>query len=188
MYGLVNRAVEGLIRQEFGDEAWGKISSKAGVGALEFVSMQTYDDKVTYDLVGAASEVLGAPAADLMRAFGQYWIRYTADAGYGDLLKGVGGSFGEFLAGLDAMHGRVAMTFPDLKPPSFECEELSPARYRLHYYSDRPGLEPMVVGLVEGLAERFSQAAKVEWSAEGEGHTVFEIEIAPVEGDAADAR
>ena len=56
MYGLVNKAIEGLVRQQFGDDAWARIKERAGWTGAQFVSMDTYDDELTYKLVGAASE------------------------------------------------------------------------------------------------------------------------------------
>ena len=63
MYGLINRAVRGLVTEQFGEEAWTKIRTRAGVEDDDFVSMSSYDDSVTYDLVAAATEELLAPLA-----------------------------------------------------------------------------------------------------------------------------
>jgi len=45
MYGLVNQAVEALIRARFGDERWDAIKSRAKVGEPAFVSMRAYPDE-----------------------------------------------------------------------------------------------------------------------------------------------
>ena len=60
MYGLVNKAVEELVVSNFGEDKWELIKSKAGVDVDVFISNESYPDSMTYDLVGAASEVLGA--------------------------------------------------------------------------------------------------------------------------------
>ena len=87
MYGLVNKAVEELVCSRFGEEAWETIKRKAGVEIDAFVSMDSYPDDVTYKLVAAASEVLAMPSDDILKAFGEYWVLYTAREGYGELLK-----------------------------------------------------------------------------------------------------
>ena len=65
MYGLINKAVEGLVRSRFGDAAWDRIRARAGLPDEPFVGMEQYPDKTTYDLVGAASAELGAPAESM---------------------------------------------------------------------------------------------------------------------------
>ena len=55
MYGMVNKAVRGFVLKNFNAETWAQIHTTAGVSE-DFVSMQSYDDDVTYNLVGAAVE------------------------------------------------------------------------------------------------------------------------------------
>lgn len=171
MYGLVNRAVEGLVRKEFGDDTWERVRREAGVDIEVFGRMERYDDAVTYDLVAAASELLDTPASELLRGFGHYWVNYVGEEGYGPLMEAAGDSFESFLNELDNLHARVAMSYPDLQPPSFRCTRVGEALH-LHYHSDRRGLEPMVVGLLEALAERFGETVSIEVT-EQEDHPVF---------------
>lgn len=173
MYGLVNRAVEGLLRREHGDAVWETVRRRAGVSDAGFQRMKTYDDAVTVSLVAAASEELDISAADLLRAFGQYWVTYVADEGYGPMLTMAGSTLEEFLDQLDAMHARVGLTYRELRPPSFKIERQD-GRLLVHYHSNREGLGPMVVGLLEGLIARFGEAAEVR-VLEIYGEEVFEI-------------
>ena len=49
----------------------------------------------------------------------------------------------------------------------------------LHYFSDRPGLQDFVVGLVQGLGKRFGTPATctyVRGKSEGEDHDIFKVE------------
>ena len=178
MYGLINKAIHGLVVEQFGDEAWNRIRERAGIAEEEFVSMESYDDKVTYDLVGAASEELGVDAGTILEGFGGYWVKYTGVEGYGHLLDSAGSNLTEFLSNLDQMHARVKLAFPNLKPPRFEVTEASESGLVLHYYSHRPGLGPLVVGLIKGLAERFGDEVEVEPFRDGEGdgeHDAFRV-------------
>ena len=177
MYGLINRAICALVTREFGEDAWTKISEAAGYGGVEFAGMDTYPDEVTYALVGAASETLDIPADQLLYTFGTFWTSYASEAGYLELLDMTGDSFEEFVSQLDDLHARIALIFPDLQPPSFEFEELSTGHGLLHYYTERPGLAPMVRGLLESLADRFSITVDIQLrdDQEGGGHDVFEL-------------
>lgn len=178
MYGLVNKAVQDLVCSQFGEETWEAIKRRAGVDADVFVSMESYPDEVTYNLVGAASEVLGSPPADVLKAFGEYWVLYTAREGYGDVLKMAGSTFPAFVQNLDSLHARVGTSFPELRPPSFRCTEVESGSMRLHYYSSRDGLSPMVVGLLHGLGKMFNTELDVVHAVrrgEGADHDEFTI-------------
>ena len=91
MYGLVNKGLKGFILQEYGELAWDKVCSRTGLVQKVFVTMEAYDDALTYDLVGAAVEELGVSPQSLLERFGEYWILYTAEEGYGELLEAGGG-------------------------------------------------------------------------------------------------
>lgn len=160
MYGLVNRAIEGLVRQDHGEVTWNRIKERAGVEVGFFGRMVAYDDAITYGLVGAASEELGVAVPDLLVAFGRYWVRYVAEEGYGAMFTLGGQDLRTFLQGLDAMHSRVATGHPGMRPPSFLVED-DGEDVILHYASEREGLGPMVVGLVQGLADRFGETVTV---------------------------
>lgn len=155
MYGLINSAMQSMIRQKFGDEQWQRVFEASGVPEDSFLTMRSYDDTITYDLTYAASDVLGAPVATCLEMFGEYWIQETASKSYGALMDACGNGMIEFLVNLNALHDRITSTFLNYRPPEFRVENLENDRYRVHYVSEREGLEPFVVGLLKGLAERF---------------------------------
>jgi Haem-NO-binding len=186
MYGMVNKAVEDLVVKNFGAEKWVAIKEKAGADVDVFLSNEGYPDKLTYDLVGAASEVLGIPARDILIAFGEHWILHTARDGYGSMMEANGRSLPEFLQNLPSFHTRVAMIFPDLQPPRFSCSDVTENSLMLHYHSHRPGLSDFVVGLLQGLGKMFNTPAVVEITErkdDGADHDVFLVRWSA--GDAA---
>ncbi len=176
MYGLVNKAVRDLVCSSYGEDTWADIVKLAGLDIDSFVSMESYDDAVTYKLVGAASERLEITPAQVLEAFGEYWTKFTVSEGYGDLITKSGSSVEEFLGNLDNMHARVELSFPALRPPSFRLERTDDG-LMLHYMSDREGLAPMVIGLLRGLGTHFNEeveVAQVKVRAE-HGHDVFHL-------------
>lgn len=180
MYGLVNRALEELIRKAHGDDAWEKIKERADVDIEVFVRMNAYPDDITYRLISAASELLNQPADSLLRAFGEHWTLYTGREGYGSLLDDAGSTLQETLSNLDDLHARVGLMYPDLKPPSFRCSDVTRDGLVLHYYSSRRGFAPMVVGLVEGLGKRFGHKLEITQLTQrdsGDDHDSFAIRI-----------
>lgn len=178
MYGLVNSAIMELLVANHGEEAWQLVKAKAGVDDEIFISTESYPDEMTYLLVGAAAEVLGRPAEEILKQFGRWWVLHTARDSYGHLLKYGGRTLGEFLQNLPNFHTRVVMIFPKLQPPMFECTDVQQAEMRLHYRSHRHGLSAFVIGLLEGLGEMFAVVVTVtheERLDEGADHDVFHV-------------
>jgi hypothetical protein len=182
MYGLVNQGVQDLVVQLGGDDAWAKIKQRAGVEVEAFVGMEVYPDDITERLVLAASATFGLSPAEVLRTFGKHWILYTGRKGYGAVFETMGRTLPEFLGNLDAMHARLSLSMPRLEPPSFACEQLETGGLRLEYWTHRVGLTPMVVGLVEGLAEMFHIVVHVTQTVskdDGADHDEFLIETLP---------
>ena len=178
MYGLVNRAVEDLVVTNFGEEKWEAIKAKAGIDVDAFISNQGYPDEITYKLVGAAVEVLGIPADQILIAFGEHWVLKTAAENYGPMMKSGGKTLKEFLVNLPNFHTRVAMIYPNLQPPRFACSEVTDTSMKLHYHTHRPGLTSFVVGLVQGLGKLYNTAMTctvAERKDEGADHDVFDV-------------
>lgn len=161
MYGLVNKAIEEMVCDQYGLEVWERIKQQAEIDIDVFLSMDAYPDDVTHRLVQAASQVLELSAADIMQSFGEYWVLYTAQEGYGELLNMAGDTLPEFLQNLDQLHARVGLSFPELKPPSFQCSQETKTSLCLRYHSSRRGLAPMVQGLIQGLGKRFQQTVQI---------------------------
>lgn len=182
MYGLVNKAIQDMVCSHFGEDTWDKIKEKAELDVEAFISMEGYPDDVTHRLVKAASEVLGLSPRAIMEAFGAFWVQYTATEGYGEMMDMAGDNLPEFLENLDELHARVGVLFPKLQPPSFECSEMEEESLNLHYYSEREGLAPMVVGLVQGLGKRFDTEVEVTQTQsreEGDDHDEFSVKYKP---------
>jgi hypothetical protein len=182
MFGLVNKGLEDMVCGQYGEEIWEEIKLKAEVEIEAFISLDAYPDDITYRLVDAASVVMKIPATDILEAFGRYWILFTATEGYGSLMEMAGDNLPEFLQNLDNLHARVGLSFPNLQPPSFLCSDLEAESLKLHYYSERPGLTPMVVGMLKGLGEKFGTEVDVQLThtkAQGNDHEEVSISHKP---------
>ncbi|AQA18370.1 guanylyl cyclase [Halioglobus japonicus] len=181
MYGLINKALQSMILQQFGEQEWSKVLEHSGMPEDSFLTMRHYDDEVTYKLVGAASEVLGAPIAKCLEMFGEYWVLETASKSYGTLMDASGDTMVEFLSNMNSLHDRITGTFLDYVPPEFMVEDLEPPRYRIHYMSKREGLVPFVDGLLKGLAIRFDADLEIhsrtDQPTEQGTHAVYEVSV-----------
>lgn len=162
MYGLVNKAIQDLVCEKFGEEKWLEIKKRAGFEDDFFIGLQAYPDSLTYNLVRHGSEVLGADASVLLEAFGEYWILYTASEGYGSMLELAGSTLPDFLRNLDMLHTHVSNIMPSLVAPQFTTRNETDNSIELEYRSQREGLTPMVVGLLRGLGKKFEKDCTIE--------------------------
>jgi hypothetical protein len=178
MYGLVNKAIKDLVVSNHGESIWQEICLKAGFYEQDFIGMSPYPDKLTYDLVRHASDVLNVEQTAILEAFGEYWILYTAKEGYGDLLDLTGATFTEFLDNLDMLHYRINNLMPQLAAPQFSTRNSSTNYTELEYRSHRAGMIPMLIGLIRGLGKRFDLTVdieQIEFKQEGHDCDVFKI-------------
>lgn len=80
-----------------------------------------------------------------------------------------------------AMHGRVGLSFPELRPPSFRCTDITDTSLTFHYDSEREDLSDLVIGLIEGLGHLFELAVTIRplaLKAEGAHHDTFDVTYA----------
>jgi hypothetical protein len=173
---MVTKAIGEMVCKEYGDAAWERIKTRAGVQIDAFVSNDLYPDEMTYQLVGAAAEELKLPVDQVLQAFGRHWILETARCGYGELLTASGRNLPEFLQNLPNFHTRVSLIYPYLKPPRFSCTDVDDNSLKLHYRTGREGLTQFVFGLLDGLGQLFEtriQVQLIESKEAGADHDVF---------------
>lgn len=178
MYGIVNKAIEDLVTNNFGADKWELIREKSGVDVDIFLCNEAYDDDITYKLVVAASDVLNIPASGILNAFGEHWILKTGKEKYGGLMEAGGRSLREFLINLPLFHNRIMLMYPKLTPPEFKVSNIEESSIHVHYYSKREGLQEFVRGLLTGLGKMYNVAASVELlqsRTEGSTHEIFKV-------------
>jgi hypothetical protein len=121
---MVNLAIEGLLTERYGPSVWQTVKDRAAPGIDRFLTMEQYPEEVTQGLVAAAAEITGRPMDEMLNELGEYFTGYAKRSGHGELLDIIGNNLPEALDNLDNMHTRVALAFPDLRPPSFWCTDV----------------------------------------------------------------
>lgn len=162
VYGLINKAMREMVREEFGEARWEDVISATEVPADSFLTMRCCDDAVTETLTAAVGRATGMSREACLERFGRYWMRVSGPRHYGDLMAMAGGTPLAFLENLDALHDRIRTTFVDYRPPRFAVEEASSGRFAVRYRSHRRGLTPFVRGLLMGIGERFACPVVIE--------------------------
>jgi len=178
MYGIVNKAIEDLITENFGVDEWEAIKEKSGVELDYFLSNEAYDDAITYQLATAAAEILGLSVGQVFNTFGEYWVLKTAKEKYGGLMEAGGKNLKEFLINLPVFHNRIMLIYPKLTPPEFRVTDITENSIHVHYHSKREGLQEFVRGLLSGLAKMYqtnAEIALIQSREEGNTHEIFKL-------------
>jgi Haem-NO-binding len=178
MYGIINKAIEDLIKEKFGEEKWDSVLKRSGIDIDFFVGNEAYDDDITFKLAIAASEETGLSLHDVLIAFGEWWVVCTCKQKYGGLMESGGASLREFLKNLPVFHNRIMLIYPKLTPPEFRVSDITENSIHVHYFSTRTGLQEFVRGLLRGLGTLYKTPVDIELFQtrdRGDDHEVFKV-------------
>jgi hypothetical protein len=178
MYGIVNKAIEDLVKVNFGEDKWDAIKKRSGVDVDYFLSNEPYDDAITYQLAGAVSEEMEMPVEKVLEAFGEWWILKTGKEKYGGLMQAGGNNLREFLINLPIFHNRIMLMYPKLTPPEFQISHVEENSVHVHYFSKRVGLQEFVRGLLSGLGKMYETPVVIELLEsrdDGKNHEIFKV-------------
>ncbi len=178
MYGIVNKAIEDLVKVNFGEEKWEAVKRRSGVEVDYFLSNEPYDDAITYQLAGAVSEEMHMPVGKVLEAFGEWWVLKTGKEKYGGLMQAGGHNLKEFLVNLPLFHNRIMLMYPKLTPPEFQITHVEDNSVHVHYFSKREGLQEFVRGLLYGLGKMYETPVIIdllESRDDGKNHEIFKV-------------
>ena len=178
MYGIVNKAIESLVIENFGEEKWNAIKETSGIDIDFFISNEPYDDNITYALAGAVSKEMNISISDVLITFGEYWVLKTGKEKYGSLMEAGGSNLKDFLKNLPAFHNRIMLIYPKLTPPEFKISHETENSLYVHYFSKRIGLKEFVRGLLQGLGKLYNTPVELELLDDrdnGDDHEIFKV-------------
>jgi len=162
MYGIINKSIEELVTEKFGENKWNEVKKVSEIDIDFFISNEPYDDAITYDLAIGISKVMNISLDAVLFTFGEWWILDTTKKKYGGLLKSGGASLKEFLVNLPQFHNHIMLMYPKLTPPEFKVSDINENNIVVHYLSKRPGLQEFVRGLFSGLGKLYKTNVTIE--------------------------
>ncbi|EYB86139.1 hypothetical protein Y032_0285g1364 [Ancylostoma ceylanicum] len=155
MIGWTHVCISTLIIRRYGMEIWQQILRKAGFSEGSEFEVQTYyDDTETMRIFRTAAGILGLSVDDMWEVYGEFLITYACETGWEKMLACMANNLQEFLDNLNSMHyfiDQIAFK-SEMRGPTFQCESVGEGALRLHYFSHRQGLFPIVKGLVRRTA------------------------------------
>lgn len=178
MYGIVNKAIEDLVIENFGEAKWHAIKERSGVDIDFFISNEPYDDEITFLLAHAVAAETGLSIDQVFNAFGEWWVLKIGKEKYGGLMAAGGKNLKEFLINLPVFHNRIMMIYPKLTPPEFRISDIQEQQLHVHYFSKRAGLREFVRGLLSGLGKMYNTPLQIELVQEkigDDGHEIFKL-------------
>ncbi len=157
MLGWINDCLENLIIAKFGVQTWQAVKDEAGCDVKDngFLKLENYHDESTVVLIEAVSALTGIAMSEVYRIFGAYFVHYSMNEGFENLLFCQGRTLKEWMSGINAIHGHLQTTFPNkMSMPEFWCEENADGTLALFYLSTRGSyLAPFAEGLVLEVAK-----------------------------------
>jgi hypothetical protein len=175
MYGMIHRAMRNMVHDELGEEAWLALEQKLKIGPMDLLTGKVYDDALTLEIITEAAAMLNLTVEKCLIEFGRYWIRYTDQGSLASVMNFTGQNLANFIKNLDRLHLAVGAAMPDARLPSFSTLCNDPGHIVVEYRSERVGLEPFVMGLLQGLMHRFHARGDIEVASRGEQFVIFDI-------------
>ena len=161
MYGMIHKAARGYAIDRWGTAFWEGFLADQGLSDPDFIAGENYPDESTFAVIGQLSAAGQQTVEGFLHAFGRYWIRFASEGEYAHLMSIGGKDLPTFIRNLNRMHEGLAGAMPGSRMPSFDLIAQTPEGLTVSYRSSREGLEPFVVGLLEGLCSMFAVDAEV---------------------------
>lgn len=108
------------VLHSFGEETWQLIVEKTGCeNSAGWLKDNIYPDSATFDIVSAATDILGYEKEELFDRYGKYFLTYVVENGYENLLYCLGSNLREWLSNVNMLHRHLSLTLPQIAAPEF---------------------------------------------------------------------
>ncbi|VDM58091.1 unnamed protein product [Angiostrongylus costaricensis] len=132
------------------------------------------------------------PREQVWELYGGFLVEYIMEIGWDEFIRCMSPNLKGFLENLDSLHYFLdhVVYKAHLRGPSFRCEENADGSITLHYFTGRPGLYPIVKGVVCEVARvvfhieisisvtgRIQRSVQMATGERIEEHVVFLIQV-----------
>jgi hypothetical protein len=155
MHGLINRSIQGFLRDTYGAAVWSAVVRKSEIGIENFEPMLLYPPEQTENMLIAASETLNRPKNELLEDLGTYLVSNPNLEALRRLLRFGGVGFIDFLNTVDDLPDRARLALPELNLPELILLDQGEGHYRLLCAPMIDGVGHIVVGLLRAMADDY---------------------------------
>lgn len=181
MKGVVFNILEEFILENWGDDALDDILDACPLHTKEpFVGPKTYPDSDLFALVKTATDKLGVPVEDAVRAFGHFAFPHLAGR-FPVFLEGHTDAREFMLSVHDVIHVEVAKLMEGAVLPDFSYTRPEAGGLIVDYRSSRQ-LCHLFEGLLMGVGDHFNTDIAYKHTLcthRGDSHCRFEMTFAP---------
>ena len=176
MHGLVNRAIQGFLRDAYGEGIWLAVARQIPVAPSGFEAMLHYDDSHTRKMLDAAASALARAPETILEDVGTWLVSSESGQPLRRLLRFGGVTFTEFLHSLEELPDRGRLALPDLELPSLDLAEVQPG---VHDLTCRgvPGCGHMLAGVLRAMADDYGALVYLDQVGDAEQGEVVRIQI-----------
>ena len=160
MKGVIFNLFEQVVDKEFGEDTWDTLLDATDVSGA-YTSVGSYPHGELIALVGAAAQITGRDADDLVRWFGREAMPLLYER-YPVFFDGHQSAHSFLLTLNDVIHPEVRKLFPGAYAPTFDVSDDEQSNVVSLSYESHRGLCLFAEGLIEGAALHFGETAQVE--------------------------
>lgn len=164
-----------MVIADFGEATWDELSNSINILPEHLISARVYSDEVTIKILQKVADIYEIPFDDILRKFGYYWVGFVQRGAYSAMMDFIGNDMVSFISNLNRMHSAVVAMMPEASLPTFRLVGDQPSEMVIEYTSERAGLEPFVIGLFEGLLNRFGDNGSVLLTSSDNNIRIFTI-------------
>ncbi len=159
MHGIIHLELEKFVVSGFGRPAWEKLLDKTKLTSRLYTPVQSYPDDDIVTLVGAAVEMTGKSATELLEGFGEFLVPTYLHV-YGALLDSSWRTLDVIEHTEETIHRVVRMRQPGAAPPRLQVERTSDDSVLITYDSPRK-LCAVARGISRGIAKHCGERVAI---------------------------
>jgi predicted hydrocarbon binding protein len=155
VHGIIHLELARFVIAGFGADAWPALLKKAGLGSRIYTAAQAFPDDDITRLVGAAVEMTGKPAEEILEAFGAFLVPVILTR-FGSLVRASWRTLDVIEHTEETIHRVIRLREPSAAPPRLRVERTRPDQAILRYDSPRR-LCAVARGIMRGVARHFDE-------------------------------
>lgn len=159
MHTLINRAIEGFLRDIYGEDLWQAVAVSSGADRRGFAAVGARRANVSLAMVDHACRCLDKPRDELLQDLGA-WI--AGRESIRRLLRFSGDSYGSFLDSLHELPGRAHLVVPDLGMPRLVVSDEADGWRRVRLQDAAIEWCPVMAGLMRAMADDYGALSLIE--------------------------
>ncbi|EGD78971.1 L3i88 isoform d [Salpingoeca rosetta] len=154
MYGFMHQALIHWLKQlPDGKDVLESIFTDLDIQGPLDDFFRHYSDAQTMLFLDLASKATGHKVEECMFEAGKVSMGTFVRNGYEPVLRTLGKDFFTMLTNLDSLHDNFLSAFPEMKVPLLQPERNPDDSMSIHYYSQRRGLAPFMMGALKSAAK-----------------------------------